>query len=171
MALIKCPECEREVSSMAEACPHCGYPIKKTETDTNSTYSIVLLNSGLHYINVIHKIRTITGCELHSAKYSAERTPTLIIKNVNMQNALLYKSTFEELGAQIEIINSSNNDQYDSYIHEQQLDNVIQCPTCKSTNVKKISTASKAGSVLMWGVLAAGKVSKTYQCNKCGSKW
>lgn len=29
MALIKCPECGNEVSSVADACPKCGYPIKK----------------------------------------------------------------------------------------------------------------------------------------------
>jgi len=27
MALIECPECEREVSSAAVSCPKCGYPI------------------------------------------------------------------------------------------------------------------------------------------------
>ena len=27
MALIKCPECGREVSDKAPACPHCGAPI------------------------------------------------------------------------------------------------------------------------------------------------
>jgi ankyrin repeat protein len=27
MALIKCPECESKVSSRAQACPHCGYPV------------------------------------------------------------------------------------------------------------------------------------------------
>lgn len=27
MALIKCPECGREVSTSADACPHCGYSI------------------------------------------------------------------------------------------------------------------------------------------------
>lgn len=31
MALIKCPECEKEISTYAETCPHCGYPIKKNE--------------------------------------------------------------------------------------------------------------------------------------------
>ena len=29
MALIKCPECHREISDQAESCPHCGYPIQK----------------------------------------------------------------------------------------------------------------------------------------------
>ena len=31
MALIACAECHREISSSAEACPHCGYPLKKPE--------------------------------------------------------------------------------------------------------------------------------------------
>ena len=30
MALITCPECAGKVSDRAAACPHCGYPIKKT---------------------------------------------------------------------------------------------------------------------------------------------
>lgn len=29
MALIKCPECNREVSDKADCCPNCGYPIKE----------------------------------------------------------------------------------------------------------------------------------------------
>ncbi|HQB11404.1 MAG TPA: zinc-ribbon domain-containing protein [Candidatus Omnitrophota bacterium] len=35
MALIKCPECQLEVSDKAAACPKCGYPIavdKKVQT-------------------------------------------------------------------------------------------------------------------------------------------
>ena len=28
MALIKCPECSKDVSTSASACPHCGYPLK-----------------------------------------------------------------------------------------------------------------------------------------------
>ncbi len=33
MALIKCPECEKDVSTEAVTCPHCGYPLKKDETN------------------------------------------------------------------------------------------------------------------------------------------
>lgn len=29
MALIKCPECNKEISDKATACPNCGYPIAK----------------------------------------------------------------------------------------------------------------------------------------------
>ncbi len=31
MALIKCPECQREVSNLAETCPHCGYRLKNLD--------------------------------------------------------------------------------------------------------------------------------------------
>lgn len=27
MALITCPDCKKEISSKAESCPNCGYPI------------------------------------------------------------------------------------------------------------------------------------------------
>jgi len=29
MAIIKCPECGKEISDKAEKCPHCGVKIKK----------------------------------------------------------------------------------------------------------------------------------------------
>lgn len=31
MALLKCPECSRQVSDQAAACRECGYPIRKVE--------------------------------------------------------------------------------------------------------------------------------------------
>lgn len=49
--------------------------------------------------------------------------------------------------------------------------NLIQCPFCQSTNCKKISGASKIGKVALFGVFAAGSVSKTWHCNNCGSNF
>lgn len=45
----------------------------------------------------------------------------------------------------------------------------VKCPYCQSTNTKKISNVSKAGSVAVFGVFAAGKVSKQWHCNNCKS--
>lgn len=47
----------------------------------------------------------------------------------------------------------------------------IVCPNCGSANIKRISRTSKAGSALMWGVFSMGKLTKTYQCNKCKYRW
>jgi len=46
---------------------------------------------------------------------------------------------------------------------------VVECPYCHSTNTKKISGLSKAGSVAMFGVFALGKTSKQWHCNQCNS--
>lgn len=43
----------------------------------------------------------------------------------------------------------------------------ITCPYCKSTDCKKISGLSKAGSVALWGIFALGKTTKQFHCNNC----
>ena len=35
MALIRCPECNHEVSTKASVCPHCGFPISSEEYENN----------------------------------------------------------------------------------------------------------------------------------------
>ena len=49
--------------------------------------------------------------------------------------------------------------------------NKPKCPICNSTNIKKISGLSKAGSVALFGVFAVGKVSKQWKCSNCGSEF
>lgn len=51
------------------------------------------------------------------------------------------------------------------------INTAIKCQNCKSTNIEKISNASKMGSALMWGVFAASKLTKTYQCKDCKFRW
>ena len=41
----------------------------------------------------------------------------------------------------------------------------ITCPYCQSTDCKKISGLSKAGSVALWGIFALGKTTKQWHCN------
>ena len=45
MALIKCPECGKEISDKAVSCPHCGFPISKEEVkDINE-----MVNNYINY--------------------------------------------------------------------------------------------------------------------------
>jgi len=37
MALIKCPECDKEVSESAKSCPNCGYRLRKSVLKQKST--------------------------------------------------------------------------------------------------------------------------------------
>ena len=47
---------------------------------------------------------------------------------------------------------------------------IPKCPTCQSTDIKKVSTMSKASSVALWGLFSQ-KVKKQWHCNNCGSEW
>ena len=46
----------------------------------------------------------------------------------------------------------------------------ITCPTCGSTNTKKISNLSKAASVGLFGIFSQ-KVKHQFHCNSCGYEW
>lgn len=47
---------------------------------------------------------------------------------------------------------------------------VPRCPTCGSTNIKKISGTKRWLTTGMFG-LGSSNVGKTMQCNSCGYKW
>lgn len=54
MALIKCPECELQVSDKTLSCPHCGYPLKGTqEQKRRSTPKRMRLPNGFGSITEI----------------------------------------------------------------------------------------------------------------------
>ena len=55
------------------------------------------------------------------------------------------------------------------YTNSQQSKPTVTCPYCQSTNTKKISGLSKAGSVALFGIFALGKTTKQWHCNDCGS--
>lgn len=45
-----------------------------------------------------------------------------------------------------------------------------KCPTCKSTNIKKLSTANRAAHGYAFGLFSKTARSQFY-CNNCGYKW
>lgn len=45
----------------------------------------------------------------------------------------------------------------------------IQCPYCKSTNVKKISATSKVTHTALFGLASMKKVNSNWHCNNCKS--
>lgn len=48
--------------------------------------------------------------------------------------------------------------------------NTPKCPTCGSTNIKKISGGKRWLTTGIFG-LASSDVGKNMQCNSCGAKW
>lgn len=48
--------------------------------------------------------------------------------------------------------------------------NQPKCPTCGSTNIKRISGVERAGSVGFFGLFSK-KINKSFQCNNCKYTW
>lgn len=49
-------------------------------------------------------------------------------------------------------------------------ENMPKCPTCGSTNVKKIATAERVASIGMLGLFSK-KINKSFKCGNCGYTW
>ncbi|HEV7747259.1 MAG TPA: hypothetical protein VGO56_19845 [Pyrinomonadaceae bacterium] len=52
MALISCPDCTKEISGTAKACPYCGYPprIKNQKPGIRLTIAVVIVVIGIHLV-------------------------------------------------------------------------------------------------------------------------
>jgi hypothetical protein len=59
--LTKCPECQKEVSSEADKCIHCGYPINKPQTDEAIVAVVTQDNSSKRGMGAFFIILGIIG--------------------------------------------------------------------------------------------------------------
>lgn len=84
MALIKCPECGKEFSDQAQACPICGYPLKET---SNTKKDMELTFSDGQSVDVKENILTVfdkSGNEIcsdsiqnYTLKFYGVQTPAI----------------------------------------------------------------------------------------------
>lgn len=273
MALIKCPECNKEISDMSELCIGCGFPIskhiakqkeeeeilsvditqecqdiKKIFSDFKNNYvplsgmridltdvqkinkevkqKIASLNlqsqkqiigkfaesfvvglcedNNINYVNFedvkfVCEIIGISNISSQSIKnitqiiYTYMETVSgasgimplswligIIFEAGDDEDKILLEETLIKPNAfgnprksdVFEVIESLKNSSANKSIAEvsKKEENIPKCPTCQSTDIKKVSTMSKAGSVALWGLFSQ-KVKKQWHCNNCGSEW
>jgi len=72
MALIKCPECNRDVSDKADKCIHCGYPLTMKlyhENINGIIYDLSFLDDKNEtQAHKMIRIKNLTGCDIFKAK-------------------------------------------------------------------------------------------------------
>lgn len=61
MSLITCPDCKKQVSNQAPACPNCGRPIAKTDSQAASQ-NIKVKKSGGGLCKILQLIGAIMLC-------------------------------------------------------------------------------------------------------------
>lgn len=51
-----------------------------------------------------------------------------------------------------------------------QLQNIPKCPTCGSTNIRKMGGVERGASIAAFGIFSK-KINKTFKCGNCGYTW
>lgn len=154
MALIICPECGKEVSDKCTQCIHCGYPlvsykcvINGVEYDFETEFAMAQA-SGTDWARAVGAVRKKTlltlsdGWDLVDIMRKTKKVPPTFSPEFGLDPLMIEKY---------------------------QKGPSVSCPYCHSTNTRKISGASKAGSVAVFGVFGMGKASKQWHCNNCNS--
>ncbi len=171
MALIKCPECGKEISDKAPACIHCGYPLQEQPPMISSAVSTskkVVIPSYKEMsptkIPCIKIVREIKGLGLAEAKDFVEQdTPYIVVKDGLSDNqANLIAKKFQDIGVSAKILGSSESV---SFVNPQKDKDIICCPKCGSTEYH----AGARGFSLITGFIGSGKTVLT--CLKCGNRW
>ena len=163
MALIKCPECGKEISDKAENCIHCGYPIASLGKEKYATdqYTVILESSGVNKVKIIKIVREITGIDLKAAKEAVESVPYIITDKVSLEDATAVKNKFDGEGAIVSIVSSDNKNIKIATTESNQ----IRCPRCGSTQI----TTGQRGFSFWTGFIGANKT--VNRCAKCGHSW
>ena len=198
MALIKCPECGKEISDKAAACIHCGFPLsllekeyvsgekkndKEQTKNENYRYRFVINDYNDSRVKVISLLRLKFEYSVAEAKVAVENLPLEVPTNKNLDEVTKIAQELTDAEVDYDVfkgsrkldLNVKNKSKRTVRVEMIQMEDeniyTPKCPTCKSPDIKGITMASKIGSVAVWGILSMGKVSKQWHCNKCGSEW
>lgn len=141
--LYYCVICGETVFPDQTICPHCKNYITPKESINNTQYyrdKSMMLVGNYSYANQI--------LIDEEASQNPEFNPNTTIHNAEKEfNNRTYIADY---------VGKTNNKP--------------KCPTCGSTNIKKISTTSKVLGAAMWGLFSKTAHSQ-FQCNNCGYKW
>lgn len=168
MALIKCPECGKEVSDKVENCIHCGYPLDlkdNTKMIYLHDYDMIKIEKYLRennykeiFIEIATKFQDISLGN-QAVLFNQIKDNNIIPKSFEVvtysddTDKMLFKSVADEFGFSIEFSNSPK-----------QKDNSVKCPRCGSTQIQAVPRKWS----LMTGLLT-NKVDRV--CLNCKNKF
>lgn len=183
MSLIVCPECKNEISQYAELCPTCGFHIREFMECNNlkNTNNVWICPKCAFYSGGYENVSS-------SIYIKCKRCNTIVI-DTNMTGEEFQKKCFIEhkngndfyeediakmLGKPDQFDETSSKQRIAENIRlnssKESVKNLPKCPTCQSTNIKKMSTTSKAINAGLFGVLG-NRRKKQFHCNNCGYEW
>jgi len=173
MALINCPECNKEISDKAVSCPNCGYPIQEVNKPKFSSTGYNVCPKCGYITDKVEKCQycgtEMVDCHTSSQDYfkmfvdqrwqwKQEMYNKYVVNSSEFDRDLFNKRFQEE---------KSKYDYYAS-IPRRPSEPKVTCPYCKSTNTKKISSMAKATNIALFGIFG-NKRKYQWHCNNCNS--
>lgn len=73
MALIKCEECDKEISDTVKTCPHCGYKLKKSKNINNIKFDFYNSNVLSCFLLLLSFIASFFEISFSRDNYSTDR--------------------------------------------------------------------------------------------------
>lgn len=178
MALIKCYECDNQVSERAKSCPHCGAPISDCGIKSNKPINLCyILYDGFTNTNLWRQYKSkatrfileIYGSQTPHAQCVKDQDPCYLFKGISKDTADCIFQVLTPMGCELHINYS------DEYPYNSELDRkakaiceeflILKCPRCHST---AITTGTK-GYGLIRGFLGSNKT--VNRCGRCGYSW
>lgn len=179
MALIKCPECGKEISDKAPTCIHCGFPLQQPKPQKIIWNNIDVTDLENFYIGLSkqNKKSLVYVCEYFEDDSKPGVDPTRRnLEYPGQQEKYKVANKFVK-----EFSRKNNMNRHDAgkfildYLRSKNYAptprpstpaNQVTCPKCGSVSI----TTEKRGFDLMWGFLGSEWV--TYNvCQKCGHRW
>ncbi|MFR2491760.1 MAG: hypothetical protein ACLS9B_14705 [Coprococcus comes] len=141
--------------------------LNQVEIDSEEVYKYV---RKMQFENAINFIMDKTGCEQSEAQGVVDDLKDMMLhyRDSSVQ-ARKIKDTCNNQRKQINP-HSQPTKLSTSTQTTQQSSNVPHCPTCGSTNIKKISATSKVVGAGLFGLFSKTARSQ-FECKDCGYKW
>ena len=160
MAIIQCPECNGNVSTSAEVCPHCGFPLaKKMKPET-----ICMFYNEAYDLKQVAEIYADTTLPIEDKRlqtYRIFRDMVQAEKGVDDLDA----HTFGDVCRVLDRIEKTGK-----VPPEYPFPDTPRCPTCGSTDIRKLSAGARGVSLGLFG-LASKTARSQFVCDNCGYKW
>lgn len=180
MALIKCPECGKEISDKSKQCIHCGYPLeisiekKSIATQEDVVYDVIYdgysdenVRQAMH-IQLIGHICRICNIGVGFAKEIVDTPPCAVMDGLDKENAEWLKNDLEKFQCDVHIEASSTTFKLENNVKINRLNKnstKVICPCCGSSKI----TTGQRGFSIWTGFL--GSNTTVNRCAKCGHSW
>lgn len=101
MALIKCPECGKEISDKATVCPNCGMPLRQED---RGTYDVIITREKQKFlVNPKIKVTIDTANE-----YILEKNGSITIPLTTGAHTILFSSGIRKTQTNIDVTENMN---------------------------------------------------------------